>query len=143
MDIFKGMEVIIRGHPSMPISNLLKQCIFQKPRHFKISKNNLKSDLNKCSCVIYRQTSVGIQALMNSIPIIHVNINSPLSCDPLCSYKGEYKWDVNDSKELAIALKKIKKLGERKNISLSSNDSIILQNYFRNVTDSRLKIFLK
>ena len=102
-NLFKDIRVVIRGHPNMSAEYLISKCIFKIPIWFEISKSTLNEDLIDSSCVIYMQTSIGIQALLNGIPIIHLNINSPLSCDPLFKYHGELKWVVKNSEDLKMS----------------------------------------
>ena len=105
-EIFKDYKIILRGHPNVPVKKLLTKCINPLPDNFHLSKNDLKSDIENSFCVIYRQSSVGMQALMNGIPAIHLNIDSPLSCDPIMDLKVS-KWTVSSPEEFSAALLEI------------------------------------
>jgi hypothetical protein len=112
-DVFKGYNVILRAHPNVTLGRLLEQCLNELPDHFHESDEDLKTDIERCFCVIYRQSSVGLQALMNGVPVIHVNIDAPLPCDPIMSLKA-LKWTVRTPGELINALKEIEVLEQEK-----------------------------
>ena len=127
----------------MPVKNLLSKCIFQIPNWFEVSKNELNTDLLNSNCVIYMQTSVGIQALLNGIPIIHLNINSPLSCDPLVKYHGKLKWVVKNSEELKNVLNEIDSINTDNINSMCENSLNKLKEYFKQPTLDNLKYFMQ
>ncbi len=102
-------KIVLRGHPSVPVEALLSQCINSLPSNFTISSQRLDEDLTGCFCVIYRQSSVGLQALMNAIPVIQLNIDSPLNGDPIENLR-ECKWVVDNMDDLNTSLVEIKSL---------------------------------
>ena len=102
-------KIILRGHPSVPVAGLLSQCINQLPPDFHISSRSLDEDLSRCFCVVYRQSSVGLQALMNGIPVIQLNIDSPLNGDPIENLH-DCKWVVENMDDLNASLNEIKAL---------------------------------
>jgi hypothetical protein len=112
-DLFQEYEVVIRAHPSVPMNRLLGQCFQDVPEGFSISKDDLESDMRNAFCVLYRQSSVGLQALLNGLPIVHLNIDAPLPCDPMAC-DSDYRWEVRTSQELSAALRDI--------VSLSRED---------------------
>jgi hypothetical protein len=112
-EIINDYKVTVRAHPDVPIDILLTQCLYDMPANFFLSDGDLKEDIEKSSCVIYRQTSVGMQALMNGVPAIHLNIDSPLSGDPIMDLKAS-KWSVRTPEELVTALQEIHSLDEGK-----------------------------
>lgn len=105
-DVFKGRRVIIRFHPNAGPVRLLSQCLNYRAGLFCISQQSLKDDLENAFCVLYRQSSVGIQALMYGIPIIYLKIDQPLSGDPLEGIDLE-RMVVADALELSKALSRV------------------------------------
>ena len=101
--IFKDYKIRLRGHPNVPLEKLLAQCINALPDNFHLSNNDLKADIENSFCVIYRQSSVGIQALMNGVPAIHLNIDAPLSCDPIMDLEV-CKWTVRSPEGFSAVL---------------------------------------
>jgi hypothetical protein len=112
-EIFRGYDVVLRAHPNVPLKRLLGQCLNELPNHFRRSDDDLETDLERCFCVVYRQTSVGLQALMNGVPVIHLAIDAPLPCDPIINLKS-FKWEVSTPEELVGALQEIALLDEKK-----------------------------
>jgi hypothetical protein len=112
-EIIHDYKVTLRAHPDVPIDILLTQCLYDMPANFFLSDCDLKEDIERSFCVIYRQTSVGMQALMNGVPAIHLNIDLPLSGDPIMNLKAS-KWSVQTPEELLTALQEIHSLGEGK-----------------------------
>jgi hypothetical protein len=140
--LFLGEKTILRGHPNVPIENLLKECIFPKPEWFEISNGGLMADLVKCSCVIYRQTSIGMQALSNGIPVIHLNIDSPLISDTLFEYNRIGKWTVKNAEELEMAFNEIRKLSSANKKLIQGYALSFINEYFTPPNTARIKDFL-
>ena len=113
VEIFKNYKIILRGHPNVPIKRLLAQCINELPDNFHLSNSDLKVDIENSFCVICRQTSVGMQALMNGVSAIHLNIDAPLPCDPIIDLEVS-KWKVHTPEELSTALQEIHSLEEKR-----------------------------
>lgn len=109
----KDYSLKLRAHPNVPIKRLLDQCLCDIPDNFSPSGGDLKSDIESSFCVIYRQTSVGMQALMNGVPVIHLDIDAPLPCDPMMVLKAS-KWVVRTPGELLAALEEIHSLTEER-----------------------------
>lgn len=112
-DFIRSYTVTLRGHPNVPLEGLLAQCIHELPDNFRLSHNDLKTDIDNSFCVIYRQTSVGMQALMNGVPVIHLSLDAPLPCDPILDLKVS-KWLARTPEELSAALQEIFSSGENR-----------------------------
>lgn len=108
--VLKNYKFRVRSHPNVLVESLLAQSLGKKPVNVEFSEGSLSKDLSDCFCVIYRQTSIGIQALLNGIPIIHLRINAPLPCDPLIGFEG-LKWSASAVEELVNAIEKIEYFG--------------------------------
>jgi hypothetical protein len=127
--LFKDFKVNIRAHPNVPIHRVLSQCVCDKPDNFIISDGTLEEDLEGCFCVLYRQTSVVLQALMNGIPVIHLAIDAPLVADPIKTLEV-CKWTVHSSRELQAALHKIKALNPDQKLSAVQSANKYALQYF-------------
>ncbi len=127
--IFKGHKIRLRGHPNVPVERLLAQCINELPDNFYLSKNDLKADIENSFCVIYRQSSVGMQALMNGVSAIHLNIDAPLPCDPIIDLEIS-KWEVHTPEELSTALQEIHSLEKGRKREAMSNAKKYAGEYF-------------
>lgn len=128
-EIFKGYKIRLRGHPNVPVEKLLAQCINVLPDNFDLSNNDLKADIENSFCVIYRQSSVGMQALMNGVPAIHLNIDAPLSCDPIMDLEVS-KWTVRSLEEFSAVLQEIYSLEENQKLEAVSIARKYAEGYF-------------
>ena len=141
-EIFKDYKIKLRGHPNVPVKKLLAKCINPLPDNFHLSKNDLKSDIENSFCVIYRQSSVGMQALMNGIPAIHLNIDSPLSCDPIMDLKVS-KWTVSSPEEFSAVLQEIYFLEDGQKREAVSIARKYAEEYFTDPDEKNIKRFFE
>jgi len=114
----------------MPIKRLLDQCLCDIPDNFSLSDGDLKSDIESSFCVIYRQSSVGMQALINGVPIIHLDIDAALPCDPILNLKAS-KWAAGTPKGLLTALQEIRLLDNGLDKASIRTAKKYARNYFR------------
>jgi len=139
--VFKGYKVMIRPHPNVNGQRLWRQCPDYSDGLFSISHRSLNDDLREADCVLYRQSSVGVMALMNKIPIIQLNIDLPLSGDPLEGIdKGRIS--VTDEKGLREALGRVPDLS--RSLSLNPQEALAqVQNYFVEPSVEMLNPFME
>lgn len=138
----EDFTVIIRFHPNVPVEAVISQCLVDLPSGFVLSSGTLEEDLQRSFCVIYRQTSIGIQAMMNDVPAIHLAVDVPLPTDPIEDvFSG--KWKAQTAEELKAALREISGLkpGERQKRLAGSRG--ILEEYFAPSSGGRLADFLE
>lgn len=137
--VFSGWNVIIRPHPNVSGDNLWSQCVIGMPPGFTISSASLEDDLRMCFVVVYRQSSVGIQALANRIPVIHLAVDLPLPADPL-SFVEFGRYEANNAITLRNCLMRIFQQG----ISITEMDSAqkAASNFFEPPTGVGLGLFL-
>ncbi|MBF0343517.1 MAG: hypothetical protein HQL06_04715 [Nitrospirae bacterium] len=140
--VFFGLHVVLRGHPNVPINSLLQFCIKKKPDNFTITHESLKQNLESSLCVVYRQTSVGMQALLYGIPVIHLNIDSPMSTDPLFEFNEKGKWSVKTSKELEIAINEIKHMSTKEKTLIKDHASLFIKQYFAPHNNKTIEAFI-
>jgi hypothetical protein len=141
-DLFDSYKVIIRCHPNVPMEGILQQTINILPEHFYVSAGTLDDEIKESLCVLYRHTSVGMQALLNGIPAIHLSIDSPLSSDPLREL-NQGKWVVYNRSDLKRALSEIKPFRDTSEESVLDEASQYVQDYFSSPTDERIKQFVE
>ena len=125
----KNYKIKLRAHPNVPLNGLLRQCLRNPPDNFYSSEGNLEDEIKSSFCVLYRQTSVGMQALLNGVPAIHLNVDAPLISDPIMTVNA-YKWRVQTSEELLRTIQKIHALdyGKRKDLICDARENV--KNYF-------------
>ena len=141
-EIFKGYNIILRGHPNVPVKKVCAQCIHELPDNFYLSNNDLKADIENSFCVIYRQTSVGMQALMNGVPAIHLNIDAPLVCDPIMDIKVS-NWTISTANELSTVLQEIYFLEEYQKIETVRVAKEYAERYFSTQNDQNIMKFFR
>ena len=139
-DIFEGRSVAVRPHPNVRGERLFGQCPHYRAGLFRVSERPLADDLKDAFCVIYRQSSVGIQALMNGIPIIYLNVDQPLGGDPL-DQAGPGWMVVEDADALRMALARVP--DARRDLSLMGDASKIAERYFAAPSAALLRPFLE
>ncbi|MCK5214108.1 MAG: hypothetical protein KAR05_01990 [Candidatus Omnitrophica bacterium] len=140
-DVFKDYKVCLRAHPNVGMDMLLSQCLLKKPSHFEVSGRSLKGDFNKSFCVIYRQSSLGIQALFNHIPAVYLNVDQPLSGDPIEKVRGD-KYSVSTKEELQSILQELYQTRDKKRDG-TAGDNRRLKEYFSKPTDQAIESFIK
>ncbi len=134
-------HVVLRGHPNVPVEQLLKQCVHPLPDRFEISRGGLTEELKQCFCVLYRQTSIGLQAILNGIPAVHISIDAPLSCDPLAGLAAG-KWTANSAEALVESLKEIRSLDVRGRKRMVREASEFCRSYFAAPDSEKISLFL-
>ena len=128
-EVLKNYKIKLRAHPNVSLKGLLRQCLKNPPDNFYPSEDNLETEIKNSFCVLYRQTSVGMQALLNGVPAIHLNVDAPLISDPIMTV-NTYKWRIQTSEELLSTIQEIHALdyGKRKDLTCTARENAI--NYF-------------
>ena len=139
--ILEDFNVCIRAHPNVSIEEIMSQSLQTMPKNFTISCDSLETDLRRCWCVFYRHTSIGIQALLNGIPAIHLAVDVPLSGDPIEDLKSG-KWVAHTPEELRIAIEKIRCLTSEDNSTMLNEAKNFLKGYFTPPTQEKLCDFV-
>jgi len=137
-------QVVIRTHPVLPLNRMahkLDHWIDDIP-NFRISRNtSLKEDIEWADLVIYWGSTVALEALSMGKPVIHYEMDSILSYDPLfeCDH---LKWVISDKEPLIPILQKIDSLTDEQFGTQQRNSKAYLNRYFLPVTQQRLSKFL-
>jgi len=139
-DLLSGYEVYFRTHPNVPIGIIEKYMLNKIPKEFIPSHGALDEDIRESSCVLYRHTSIGIQALLNGVPIIHLAIDSPLPMDPIEELHAG-KRTVYDREDLQEALDLINTNKEGKVKTELDEAKDYVKGYFSSPTKQRLNQF--
>lgn len=128
-EVLKNYKIKLRAHPNVPLKGLLRQCLGDLPGNFYPSEDNLETEIKNCFCVLYRQTSVGMQALLNGVPAIYLDVDAPLISDPIMTV-NTYKWRIQTSEELLSTIQRIHALdyGKRKDLICAVRENA--KNYF-------------
>ena len=79
----EGIKVVLKFHPSMPrskVESLVKQ---QMPPYVEITDDPIIDLFQRCSVLVYTESSVCFQALAFGLPAIHLRPQFDLDMDPL------------------------------------------------------------
>jgi len=135
-------EVILRTHPNVPIREVLAQCINELPENFEVSDSSLVDDLKRSYCVFYRHTSIGMQALLNNIPVVHLAIDTPMPGDPISDLEV-LRWKASTIEELKSSLEEIKSLNLKECKDDFNRAREFVDSYFSPPNDERFGSFVK
>ena len=133
----------IRTHPILPWEALgarlsLKSLDFQ---NIEISRGSLTEDLQWADAVVYHSTAVSMEALMMGKPVVHVDMKSVLSFDPLLECQA-LKKNIRLDESLLETFKEIDALSDEQFLSQQKNARAYLESYFYPVKMRSLEVFL-
>ena len=137
-------KVTFRFHPALPylkIKNILSLKL-EGVSNFSISTDDLQNDLLTTDLCIYWGTSVSVEALAMSLPLIFFDPGHPLRNDPLfqCDY---LKWVVRRSDSLEPVIDQINSLEDGEFERQSRMAKAYVNGYFAPVTNEALHKFLE
>jgi len=134
----------LRTHPILPFKAFQHKLEFdlENISNFLLSDGtSLKEDLAWADIVIYWGSTVALEALSMGKPVIHFDMGSVLSFDPLgeCS---NLRWVVNKNSSFKEAIEEIKSLTDDKFNQQRAVAKVHLQSYFNSVTEDNLVKFV-
>lgn len=134
-------KLIFRPHPIISCKKIKEKFENEINSYLKISKNNIKDDLDKSDILIYTMTNLCLEALMYGIPVIYVDINDFYNSDPLfeCNY---LKWTIKKEDDILKIINYIYDMNitEFNNLQILAQDYV--KNYFLPVTKDKLEEFI-
>ncbi len=134
-------NIILRFHPQTPVQEVLKALSFKLPSNFLISQAaSLSEDLKRAGVVLYTFTTVGLEALVNGIPAVYLDVNKPLDLDPLfeCQHLKER---AGRPQELQAKIDQLFDLHETDYTRSLAEARRYLKDYFYPVNDDALALF--
>ena len=137
-------HLTIRMHPVLPINSIKHDLDYNIDtiQNITISRNkSLLDDLKMADIVIYRGSTVCLEALYMGIPIIHFDDGSFLSEDPLF-LSNSLKWIVTKNDKLTNVIESICDLDNSSKIKQMEKVRVFISNYFHPITEKNLQKFL-
>jgi hypothetical protein len=140
----KQYQVRIRTHPVLALADFqhkLTHRLNDLP-HFNLSKNApLKDDIDWADIVIYWGSTVALEALSMGKPVIHYEMDSILSYDPLfeCTH---LKWALSEKEPLVPTIEEIYSLSSDRFNEGQRKAKEYLSRYFFPVSEEGLNKFL-
>ncbi|MFB3883641.1 MAG: hypothetical protein ACE144_00355 [Thermodesulfobacteriota bacterium] len=137
-------DVTIRTHPVLPFDHFKGKltCNLNDVSNFRVSSNaSLKDDIDWADMVLYWGSTVALEALSMGKPVIHYQMDSILSYDPLFDCK-HLKWVLSEKESLAPAIEEIYSLSDERFEEEQAKARQYLSRYFHPVAVERLEKFL-
>jgi len=137
-------HLTIRMHPLLPFDSIKHNLDYNVDtiKNITISRHkSLLEDLKMADIVIYRGSTVSLEALYMGIPVIHFDDGSFLSEDPLFLSKS-LKWTVSKSDKLTDVIESIYNLDNASKIEQLKKARAYIGNYFHPITEKNLQKFL-
>ncbi|WAC04334.1 MAG: hypothetical protein OS112_07645 [Methanoregula sp.] len=138
------IQVVIRPHPALPYRDFKKNLVFDAGvcSNFSISKNDsVRADLDATDAVIYRGSTLALEALKMGIPVFYVAQSDIISVNPLFDFSG-LTWTVRTEKELADAITMMYAMDPAEYIPKLRASQEFIDRYIARITDDRLQEFL-
>ena len=139
----KEFQLTFRFHPSLPYETIKSSLHYDlsKIDNVFLSKLSLKDELMNNDLCIYWGSTVALEALSAGIPLIHYNMQTILSYDPLfrCNYN---KWIVTDNDSLVEVIETINLLKDEIFAQQVNKAKSYIKKYFYPVTDENISKFL-
>lgn len=134
-------KIYLRFHPQTPVQEVLKALSFKLPSNFVISQAaSLSEDLKRAGVVLYTFTTVCLEALLNGIPAVYLDVNKPLDLDPLfeCQHLKER---AGRPEELKGKIDRLFGLQETEYTRSLNEARGYLKDYFYPVNEEALALF--
>ena len=106
-----------------------------------ISGLSLEEDLFNADLCIYWGSTVALEALSMGIPLIHYNMQTKLSFDPLFRCNN-LKWNVTNNDSLCELIETINSLSNKEYIWKTNQAKEYINRYFYPVNDNNMSKFL-
>ena len=140
----KDYKVIIRTHPVLPVSEFSSKLVerLENLSFIEVSQGKtLVEDLTRCDMTMYWGSTVSLESLWVGKPVIHFDLETLFSYDPLfdCSY---LKKTVTLSGDLVQVMEQIYSLSDQDFLSERQKADEYLKKYFFPVNSQYLSKFL-
>lgn len=135
----------VRTHPALPFEEIRKRLPSVLPgvEALDISTNcPLLDDISRSDAVIYWGTTVALEALKAGVPVIHFDMGTRLSYDPLFAFDSLFKTKVTCKDKLSDVLSSVFQTDPEILREEQKRAGEYLQKYFAPVCLKNLKPFL-
>ena len=104
------------------------------------SEGSINKDLEKVSVVIYRESTVSLEAIAFGLPIICFNSHPVISFDPLFEL-NDFKWTVDETVKLEPLLNQIIEMDNGSFLKAKQKALQYVNEYFSDCTDEKMSMF--
>ena len=117
------------------------QIDYSKFKNINISDGGLiDKDFEKVSVVIYRESTVALEAITFGLPIICFNSHPVISFDPLFEL-NDFKWTVDETVKLEPLLNQIIEMDNGSFLKAKQKALQYVNEYFFDCTDEKMSMF--
>lgn len=135
------IQVVVRCHPSANIESFKKKIDFEIPSNFIISnEKSLKEELSDTDMVLYTWSTVAVEALKMGLPVIYLDILSPMYVDPLFECNG-LKKSVRKVEGLITAIESFHNMDDDVFYKEQELSQRYLEDFFYPVNNKNLRPF--
>ena len=136
-------HVSLRFHPSLPYENIKDMLDYnlENYKNIVISSLSLQEDLIENDLCIYWGSTVALEAMSMGIPLIHYNMQTILSYDPLYCCTN-HKWTVTEKESLIDVIESINALSDEEYAQQAKQAKSYIARYFFPVNDENMSKFL-
>jgi len=142
---YNNYEIIFRPHPILPMAKIDKhiQIDYSKLKNVYISDGDLISkDFEKVSVVIYRESTIALEAVVFGLPVICFHSHPVISFDPLFELY-DFKWNVDESIKIEPLLNQIFEMDDGSFFKAKQKANLYIEDYFHKCTNEKMSMFTK
>ena len=99
-------EIVLRTHPTIPLSAALERVPPMTFRYRQSSKASAAEDLQEADVVCYTSSTVALEAMSLGIPLVYLDLGDFMDPDPLFDFT-DLKWSVRNPSEILPTLDRI------------------------------------
>ena len=140
-----NIKVIIRAHPALPFDKFSGDLDFklESAPHFEISdKPSVIDDLNRSDIVIYRGSTLALEAVKTGLCAIYIDLEDLIPVDPLFGL-NDLKWKVKTPDDAKMAVNAAFSLDNEEYSKKFLAAAEYLEDYFLEVTKEKMDLFIK
>lgn len=148
LNIFKSLNsygIVLKFHPLMPYQEIADAIGIKKPlpEHFVISSQPVNVLLKECDVLLYKTTTICVEALATGVYPIHIKSSYSIDCDILEGIPEDIHSSLKTEEELLFKLKKILEMTDEESYKRKITARNITEDFFDLVNDSVFELFMK
>jgi hypothetical protein len=147
LDIFGSFdlyEIILKFHPVMPYKEIADAMGIKTPlpKHFFIASQPVNVLLKECDVLLYKTTTICVEALATGVYPIHIKSSYSIDCDILDGIPEDMHSSLKTEEEILYKLKKLQEMTGEESHKRELAAKIIVEEFFGTVNDSVYELFI-
>lgn len=148
LDTFESLNmygIILKFHPLMPYQRIANKTSITTslPEHFVISTQPISELLNECDVLLYKTTTICVEALATGVYPIHIKSSYAIDCDILDGIPEEIHSSVKTEEELLWKMKELFEMDPEELYKRKMTAKNIAGDFFGSIDDSVYELFIK